>query len=223
MADVVALRGRYAFAVDGDTAAAERAYRRALDLQAREEFAVRLARLQLHRGRVDAAGATLRAWIAAHPQSLQARQAAGEIQLARADHAGAVETYARLVELAPGNAGYLNNLAWSLAETGALDDALNAAEKAVAAAPNQPAILDTLGGVLLKLNRTEAAVATLRKAVDLAPGRDDIRVTYAEALAAAGQTAQARSELRRIGGDRLPQPIEQRRLSLADRLSAANQ
>ena len=218
-ADVVALRGRYAFAVEGDTAAAERAYRRALDLQAREEFAVRLARLQLHRGRVDAAGATLQAWIAAHPESRQARQAAGEIQLAQADHAGAVQTYAQLVELAPGNAGYLNNLAWSLAETNALDEALTAAEKAAAAAPNQPAILDTLGNVLLKLNRTDAAVATLRKAVDLAPGRDDIRLTYAEALAAAGKAEEARAELRRIDGDRLPHAIEQRRLSLSDHLS----
>jgi putative PEP-CTERM system TPR-repeat lipoprotein len=222
-AEVVALRGRYAFAVDGDAEAAERAYRRALDLQASEQLAVRLAQLQLHRGRADAATETLQSWIAAHPESRLARQAAGEIQLGRGDYAGAVQTYGQLVELSPGNAGYLNNLAWSQAETGALNDALTSAEKAAAAAPNQPAILDTLGSVLLKLKRTDAAVATLRKAVDLAPDRGDIRLTYAEALAAAGQTEKARAELRRISGNVLPQSMEQRRLSLADRLSMANQ
>jgi tetratricopeptide (TPR) repeat protein len=72
---------------------------------------------------------------------------------AKKDYAGAARLYKVLIELEPGDALALNNLAWV---SGELKDpkALEYAERADKLAPGNPQILDTLGILLVEKGDT---------------------------------------------------------------------
>ncbi len=67
------------------------------------------------------------------------------------------------------NALFLNARAYTLAQTGKLDEALVLAEKAVSLAPENGMILDTYGWVLFKLQKNEEALDVLKRSASLLP------------------------------------------------------
>ncbi|MHB8766831.1 MAG: tetratricopeptide repeat protein, partial [Deferrisomatales bacterium] len=82
------------------------------------------------------------------------------------EHDEANKAYRKAIELHPGSAPALNNLAWNLAEYGGnLDEALKFAEKAVEAAPNDPGANDTLGWIYVKKGANLKGLAHLEAAV----------------------------------------------------------
>jgi len=68
------------------------------------------------------------------------------------------------------DADFLNNLAWFCATGNIfLDEALEAAERAVALEPEAAYIIDTLAEVHFRLGNTEDAISTIKRAIELDP------------------------------------------------------
>src|SRR4030095_13337115 len=114
--------------------------------------------------------------------------------LSKKDYAAAAKQYKAVLELEPGDALALNNLAWVAGE---LKDpkALEYAERAAKLAPGSPQVLDTLGTLQVEKGDTAQGVDSLRKAVALAPDESNIRLNLARALVKAGQKDAAKKEL----------------------------
>jgi Flp pilus assembly protein TadD len=98
-----------------------------------------------HAGRSDAAtlayGALLQRW----PDSLPALMGWGNARYAKGDHGAATQAFRHAVTLHPDAAEAWNNLAYSLADQGRLDEAIQAASQAVAlGGPHQAAAEATL-------------------------------------------------------------------------------
>jgi tetratricopeptide (TPR) repeat protein len=75
----------------------------------------------------------------------------------------------KAVEVAPGHAGALNELAWFLLLAGRSGEGLPHARAAAAAAPWDAAVLDTLAGVLEDLGQCAPALAVQQRATDALP------------------------------------------------------
>jgi Flp pilus assembly protein TadD len=112
--------------------------------------------------------------------------ALAELHLAADHYAKAATLYGELAERDPDNAAYLNNLAWTLAQQGDLEPALEHARKAVELAPENAGVLDTLGLIHLRQGNASEARQHLAKAAKTAPQQTEIQLNYAEALIAAG-------------------------------------
>jgi tetratricopeptide (TPR) repeat protein len=158
----------------GDTAEAQRAFERALALDAnRQSTYAKLGRLLVFTGRTDEA-------IATHQHALEQGEGAGGLHLVlatlletrgRADEAMA--HYESAIEANPELAVAKNNLAYLLAERGEdLDRALELARAALEALPENPSFADTLGWVLYKKNLPGAAIGYLQEAVGGMPPSD---------------------------------------------------
>lgn len=219
-AEVMALRGRYAFAVQGDPQAAQQAYQKALERSPSEDIAVTLARIELHNRDVAGALETLEGWSKTHPKARQAREALAEIQLQRGAYGEANQVYRELLGLVPGHPGYLNNLSWSLAQAGSLDEALQFAEQAARSVPDDPSIQDTLGMILMRKGQYADATDHLARAFEMAPKRAEIRFNYVEALIASGQSAKARKLLQEVSTSQLRPLMQDRRRALQTRLDS---
>ncbi|UCH19694.1 MAG: fused MFS/spermidine synthase, partial [Deltaproteobacteria bacterium] len=80
-----------------------------------------------------------------------------------------IRGYRAIIAKHPNNVRALNNFAAILSETGQLDEALAAAEKAVALAPHNGMILDTYGWILFKQKKYREALDVLEKSASLLP------------------------------------------------------
>ncbi len=216
--DVAILRGNHALAIEQDRQAAVAAFEKALELEPTERRLMDLVRLQMRVGQPRQAIARLQDWRANHEPSLRVDSTLAELHLATGDLDAARELYASLVERAPDNAAFQNNLAWVLGEQGKLDAALRHARKAVELAPEDPGIQDTLGMVLLKRGETEKARAHLAKAAEAAPERTDIQVNYADVLVAAGARDEAQAVLAQLASKNLSDSLRQRVDRLLERV-----
>lgn len=98
-----------------------------------------------------------------------------QILLGRKNDAGASRLAESLSAAHPDNAGFQNQLAWSMLTTKGVDrDCITTAEKIaeranLAAAGKEPAILDTLARAQFMSGKTNQAVATEQKALQVAP------------------------------------------------------
>jgi tetratricopeptide (TPR) repeat protein len=109
----------------------------------------------------------------------------------------AIVSYRHALELRPGSAAIMNDLAYEIAETGSdLDEALELAQKALKKNDRQPQFMDTMGWVYYKKHMTESAVQIFRNLTDKYPGSPIYRYHLGLALSEKGDRQKAKSELR---------------------------
>ncbi|HTH96691.1 MAG TPA: tetratricopeptide repeat protein [Stellaceae bacterium] len=130
-----------------------------------------LAHLLHDLGRYDEAAASARRAIDINPQLVDAYLNRAEVDLTRQDHAGALRWLDALLGFAPRHPAALSARAKALKMDGRLDEALMAAEAAVAGAPHSANAHNTLGEVRQRLGRIEEALASFEKAASL-PGTE---------------------------------------------------
>ena len=81
----------------------------------------------------------------------------------------AEKSFRKALKREPDNPEAMNNLAWVLLRSGELAEALDWAQKAVAAGPREPAFIDTLADIQIAGRDHDAARLTLKRALALSP------------------------------------------------------
>jgi Flp pilus assembly protein TadD len=115
-------------------------------------------------------------------------QTAGRTSEARAK-------YQRVLELRPDNPFVLNNIAFSLVETGGnLDEALRLTQHALQKKPGHPTLTDTLGWIYLKKGMKDSAVQTFSNLVRQQPQDPTFRYHLGMAFLEKGDKTKAKSE-----------------------------
>ena len=114
-------------------------------------------------------------------------------------HDEAIAVYESLLQRAPDNELYANNLAYLLAETrgdrAALERALQLTQRF--AGSGDPSYLDSLGWVQFRLGQYAQAAAVLERALALSPGSPLLQLHLGMALMKQGDTARGRELVRR--------------------------
>jgi putative PEP-CTERM system TPR-repeat lipoprotein len=141
-----------------------------------------LALAQIEAQQTDAGYETLRHWIDKHPTDVSIRIILADLLLDKGRYDEAQKYYAEILKLQPDRIDAGNNRAWSLAQNGDLDEALDQAEKTYAQAPKNPWVMDTLATILLKKDQPIKATDLLRNAVSIAPDDTAISFHLAQAL-----------------------------------------
>ncbi|MCU0231859.1 MAG: tetratricopeptide repeat protein, partial [Acidobacteria bacterium] len=141
------------------------------------------------------------------PQQLRARASV----LHAAGRTGEAEAaYRRSLELAPNDAGTLNDLGYLLAsQRRSLNEAVGLLRRAIEQEPDEPAFLDSLGWALYQSGQPQEALVWLQKAVRRAGERDEpeIREHLGDVYFALGQTDRAMAEWQAalvLGGEDRP-------------------
>ena len=142
--------------------------------------------------------ATIKDWLAKHPDDVRARVVLADNYLNRTMLPDAEKEYTEILRFAPDAVIVLNNLAWTMAQQGRAKEALPHARKAAQLAPESPAVLDTLGTTLIRAGLAGEAVAPLRKAVEKAPNVRPLQFHLADALAKQGQRDEAKALLAKV-------------------------
>ena len=93
------------------------------------------------------------------------------------------QAYRDVLRVQPGNWVAMNNLAFTLAKSGDVDNALVFARRAKLAAPEVPEVIDTLGYVYTAKRLINLAIPALAEAVRKAPANMAFREHLADALA----------------------------------------
>lgn len=190
------------------------AYRAGLKQVGTTDLAISLHSVLIAAGKGSEADSFAATWVKEHPKDRGFRLNLAQIALGKKDYAGAARQYKAMLELEPGDALVLNNLAWAAGE---LKDpkALEYAERADKLAPDNPQILDTLGTLLVEKGDTARGVESLRKAIAIAPDAASIRLNLARALVKSGQKDAAKKELETLAklGDKFPRQAEVARLA----------
>jgi predicted Zn-dependent protease len=89
----------------------------------------------------------------------------------------------------------MNNLAYTLLDTGGSDEAQSLVEKALQKSPSNPNFADTLGMVYLKKNLEDSAVQVFSGLTQRFPDNPVFRYHHALSLTQKGQRAKAKAEL----------------------------
>lgn len=93
----------------------------------------------------------------------------GNVHAARSDWREAEKSYRLALRREPENAEAMNNLAWALLQAGETAEALEWAQKGVAARSREPAFLDTLAEIQIARHDYAAARLSLQQALLLTP------------------------------------------------------
>lgn len=109
----------------------------------------------------------------------------------------ALQSLARLVRVAPGDAAAWTNLSNVQAALGRTAEALGSLERVLALAPLEPAAHFNRGNLLMQAGQAEAACASFRRAAELAPARPDPGCNLASALLTLGRHDEAIEVLQR--------------------------
>ena len=168
-----------------------------LDPVARVMVATRLSRLQDKSRWIEAM--TLTEGIGEEVKDIatiaQAHRVRGQIFYLSEDYAKAAEEYEAGARVAPQDAEFSNNLAYTLGKhMNDLEKATKYAERAALLDPSNANILDTLGWLHLRSNRLTAAEQTLTRALDAAANDEErlpIHVHMAQTRLAQGNKADA--------------------------------
>jgi Tfp pilus assembly protein PilF len=91
----------------------------------------------------------------------------GNVQAERGEWGQAEKSYRQAMRREPGNAEAMNNLAWVLLRAEKTGEALDWAEKAVAANPREPAYLDTLAEIRIARHDYAGARQAIAEALAL--------------------------------------------------------
>lgn len=125
---------------------------------------VALAQLDANEGKVDDAKKRLNAVLAAKGEVMPARLLLAQIDMINRNYAPASDYYRKMTTDYPGNLVVLNNLAYSLVESGQLDEGLKFAQQAKELGPDRADIDDTLGWAMYKKGIYTSAVQYLESA-----------------------------------------------------------
>ena len=185
------------------------AYRLGLKLGPTPELATKTHFALGSAGKAADADAFATTWLKDHPKDLEFRLYLGDQANARADYAAAEKAYANVVQIQPGNAAALNNLAWVNGQLGR-DEAVAYAEKAVALDQNQPTYMDTLAMLLYAKGDYAKALEWQNKAVAMQPQVGLFRLNLAKIHIKSGKKDLARKELETLAklGNRLHEQAE---------------
>jgi tetratricopeptide (TPR) repeat protein len=182
-----------------DLPAAERALRRAIELDASllPPYAM-LGQLYVSQKKLNEARTEFEALAKRQAQPVSGLTMSGMILEAQGQRDLAKRRYEEVLAIDPRAVIAANNLAWMHAETGGdLDTALTLAQTATAEAPDQPEFMDTLGWVYYKKNLPELAIPLLESCVKKSPGNAAYHHHLGLAYVKAGRSAQARASLQR--------------------------
>jgi putative PEP-CTERM system TPR-repeat lipoprotein len=182
------------------------AMREAVGKQSNPNLAARLYGLLTAAGKGADANVFADRWTKDHPKDAVFLTAIGQQRQAAKDKAGAVAYYRAALEVDPGNAVVLNNLAWLMNEQGKAE-ARELGERAYRLAPLNPSIVDTYGTILVAQGEKDRGLALLRMASNLAPNDPQLRINLARGLAKSGDKAGAKRELEAVlARDARPSP-----------------
>jgi Flp pilus assembly protein TadD len=109
----------------------------------------------------------------------------------------AANTYARLIEVSPGNVVALNNLAWLYHENND-ERAVDLARRAFELSADNAAVADTYGWILFKAGKIDKSLPILEKAHALQPDSREIAMHLAEAYRAVGRDDKAKQILKSV-------------------------
>ncbi len=177
-----------------------------------------LAGAQQASEQADKAEQTLKQWVANNPADEAVALALVKLYANDAKLAEAAALLRPVVERNPGNAGYLNNLAWYLQDS-APAEALTFAKRAQAAAPDNAGVMDTLAVVLAKNGKHEDALRAIDRAIELAREPAYFQLQRVEILIMAGDTTKAAEALDTIRSAGLPTNLKPKADALAQKLS----
>jgi len=126
--------------------------------------ALALAQLDANAGKPEEARKTVQAALAAHPGNLPARLFLAQLEIQARNYPGAAAQYNDLLRENPRDVVILNNLAYSLAESGKYDEAIKYGQQAKELAPDRADVDDTIGWILYRKGVYSSAVQYLKSA-----------------------------------------------------------
>lgn len=146
-----------------------------------------------------AANMAISKWLEVHPDDMLVRYALAGAYKKMGNPDLAIKEYRYLLTMNADNPVVLNELAWSLHESGESLEAEKLANKAHLLEPENGAILDTLGWVMLGRGEdVKKALGFLRQANEKIPNNPEIQFHLATALVESGDTDKAKAILKRI-------------------------
>ena len=186
-------------------------YRRLLTMQPRSaQYHLSLGRAYQLKGDVSNAAKELREAGRLAPKDPLPPALLAHAMIAAGQRREAMDSLRLALELKPGNAALMNDLAYLIVDSGGnLDEALTLAEQAVRAAPGEPEITDTLAWIYFKKNLNDSALQILRGLVAKYPDRLNFRYHFGMALRHAGDELTAKREL--TAALSMSPPVEMRR------------
>ena len=199
--DIIEWTDSSGFRLEGEVAAsgknwdaAATALRAALQRDRDGATAVRLHAALSAGGKTAEADKLAADWIKENPKDAVFRFYQGDVAMARNDFATAETRYRAVLELQPGNALALNNLAWMLARQGK-PGGVAMAEKANSLLPDRAPLLDTLALALEAENQLPKAIETQARAVKLDPTDHGLALRLAKLYIKSGDKTRAKAEL----------------------------
>lgn len=136
-------------------------------------------------------------WVKEHPKDGVFKFYLGDMALARKDYPQAEAIYREVLELQPGNALAMNNIAW-LMITQNKPGALTLAEKANALLPDRAALLDTLAMAQEAEKQLPKAIETQLRAVRLQPEDPSLTLRLGKLYMRNGDKARAKAEFENL-------------------------
>lgn len=204
------------WALEGDVEASRRgwdaaatAYRAAMQRQRSTETAVKLHNVLLSAGKTAEADRWAEQWQRENASDAAFRYYLGDVALARGQLAQAEAAYRSVLELQPGNALAMNNVAWLLVKQGK-PGGLAMAEKANSLLPDRAPLLDTLASALAAEKQLKKAIETQKRAISRNPQDASLKLNLAKLFIQDNQKPEARAELEDLArlGDRFPAQAE---------------
>jgi tetratricopeptide (TPR) repeat protein len=197
--DSVQLLAGRTYASLGDMAAAEKAFKRALEINpANLDAYAALGTLYATEKRLAEATAEFDKLAQRQPKAIGPATTVAMLLQMQNKEAEAKERYQKIIAQNPHAAVAANNLAWIYAEEGQnLDVALQLAQTAKAALPDVPEVNDTLGWVYHKRGTSQLAITPLKESIAKDPNNGKYHYHLGVAYAGAGDAVKAREALER--------------------------
>lgn len=197
----------------GNVMAAVDVYRRALKKAPVSIFAIKLHSTLRGAGKTADADRFAAEWVTAHPKDVSFPAYLGDVALSQRQYEAAEQQFRKVLALQPQNAAALNNVAYTLVQTGR-PGGVEFAEQALKQQPDAPGVLDTLASALALDKQWSRAVEVQRRAVKLEPGNQLLHFNLAKLLVQSGDKTAARAELEGLqkAGDAFPAQAEVARL-----------
>ena len=189
------------FSLEGDIEASRKnwdaamaAYRSASNLGKSTETTVRLHTTLRAAGKAAEAEKLSADWLSAQPKDAAFRFYLGDLALSRNELGAAEALYRTVLDIQPGNALALNNVAWLMVKLNK-PGALEMAQKANDALPGRPALMDTLATALAANQQLPKALEVQKSAIARSPTDPTLKLTLAKLLIQSGDKPYARAEL----------------------------
>ena len=123
-----------------------------------------LAKLDVGEGKFESARNIVKAFLEKHSQNVSALMLAAEVEERSGQSTSAIQYYDRVLREDPGNVLALNDLSFTLADSGRDRDRLELAQKAKELAPDSSAVDDTIGWAYYNKGLYQNALEYLEKA-----------------------------------------------------------